>query len=90
MADDHDQSVAPTDGARLLYSFVPALMINAMGDASIEPPTTRDYQAVALFAVNIRASSSPLTCISCGRRAFAPSSKAILPSTLSKYEECHS
>ena len=53
MADDHDQSVAPTDGARLLYSFVPALMINAMGDASIEPPTTRDYQAVALFAVNI-------------------------------------
>ena len=79
MADDHDQSVAPTDGARLLYSFVPALMINAMGDASIEPPTTRDYQAVALFAVNIRASSSPLTCISCGRRAFAPSSAASLP-----------
>ena len=78
MADDHDQSVAPTDGARLLYSFVPALMINAMGDASIEPPTTRDYQAVALFAVNV-ASSSPLTCISCGRRAFAPSSAASLP-----------
>lgn len=59
MADDHDQSVAPTDGARLLYSFVPALMINAMGDASIEPPTTRDYQAVALFAVNSSAHHLP-------------------------------
>ena len=36
---------------RLLCSFVPALMLSAMSDASIEPPTTHEYEAVALFAV---------------------------------------
>lgn len=37
--------------ARLLCSFVPALMLDAMGESTIEPPTTHDYEAVALFAV---------------------------------------
>ena len=39
--------------ARLLCSFVPALMLSAMdkAQAAIEPPTTHEYQAVALFAV---------------------------------------
>ena len=41
--------------ARLLSSFVPALMLNAMDEAkaNIEPPTTHEYSAVALFAVHI-------------------------------------
>ena len=39
--------------ARLLSSFVPALMLKAMcrNNADVEPPMTQDYEAVALFAV---------------------------------------
>ena len=39
--------------ARVVSSFVPALMLRAMGSAHapVEPPTTHNYDAVALFAV---------------------------------------
>lgn len=39
--------------SRLLCSFVPALMLRTMetDKAAIEPPATRNYEAVALFAV---------------------------------------
>ena len=42
-----------TSEARLLSSFVPALMLDAMSKdkAAIKPPATRDYMAAALFAV---------------------------------------
>ena len=41
--------------ARLLSSFVPTLMLRAMDQAQapIEPPTTHEYEAVALFAVRM-------------------------------------
>ena len=46
-----DQTTA--EEARLLCSFVPALMLKTMqiDKAAIEPPTTHNYEAVALFAV---------------------------------------
>ena len=42
--------------ARLVSSFVPALVLQAMDSVktSIEPPTTHEYEAVALFAVRER------------------------------------
>ena len=61
MAAEADQVAVEVDPkvddarARLLSSFVPALMLNAMDEAkaNIEPPTTHEYSAVALFAVHI-------------------------------------
>ena len=52
---DEGASVDDATEARLLCSFVPALMITAMekGKAAIEPPTTHNYEAVALFAVRL-------------------------------------
>lgn len=44
---------ATPEEARLLCSFVPALMLKTMqiDKAAIEPPTTHNCEAVALFAV---------------------------------------
>jgi hypothetical protein len=54
-------SGAPTESAmgeaaeaRLLCSFAPALMLRAMEEAGedIQPPTTHQYNGIALFAVS--------------------------------------
>ena len=62
MSDEEGKAGSPIDElaeARLLSSFVPVLMLKAMGSSSaaIEPPMTQDYEAVALFAVR-----APLAC----------------------------
>ena len=50
---------SPTE-ARLLSSFVPALMLRTIetDKAPIEPPATRNYEAVSLFAVGTFCSHS--------------------------------
>ena len=50
----HQESVVDwATESRLLCSFVPALMLRTMDTdkAAIVPPATRNYEAVALFAV---------------------------------------
>jgi hypothetical protein len=54
MAESAAASLPAHDAyARLLSSFVPALMLNEMDDdqTAIEPPTAHEHKAVALFAV---------------------------------------
>ena len=63
MAADRLMADEPTaDEARMLCSFVPALMLSTVqaDQAAIEPPTTRDYEAVALFAVRMHSARARL------------------------------
>ena len=59
MAESRDPSMDDSC-ARLLSSFVPALMLKAMEQAKapIEPPSTHQYEAVALFAVRSASSAT--------------------------------
>ena len=52
--DPPETSVDAAVEARLLCSFAPILMLNAMeqSGAAITPPTTHQYEGIALFAVS--------------------------------------